>query len=90
MLLNGINHVATLTGDTDRFHAFYREVFEADVLADMKEAPEGEGVRLSFVDLRDARRPRYHHVLLVEPVRGDDGSIRADPVSIHAGGIGWE
>jgi len=47
------------------------------------------GVRLSFVDLRDPRRPRYHHVLLVEPVRGDDGSVRADPVRIHAGGIGW-
>ena len=27
MLLNGINHVAVLTGDTDRLVAFYREVF---------------------------------------------------------------
>ena len=29
MLLSGINHVALLTGDTDRLVSFYREVFEA-------------------------------------------------------------
>jgi catechol 2,3-dioxygenase-like lactoylglutathione lyase family enzyme len=31
MLLNGLNHVAILTNDTDRLHAFYREVFEATI-----------------------------------------------------------
>jgi catechol 2,3-dioxygenase-like lactoylglutathione lyase family enzyme len=51
MLLNGINHVATLTSDTDRLHAFYRDVFEAQVVSDMSEAPEGAGVRLSIVDI---------------------------------------
>ncbi len=51
MLLKGINHVATLTSDTERLHAFYREVFEAEILADMKEAPEGPGVRLSIVGI---------------------------------------
>ena len=40
MLLHGINHVATLTADTERLHAFYGEVFEAEVVADMNEAPE--------------------------------------------------
>jgi catechol 2,3-dioxygenase-like lactoylglutathione lyase family enzyme len=49
--LDGINHVATITSDTDRLHAFYREVFDAAVIADMKNAPEGPGVRLSFVDI---------------------------------------
>lgn len=29
MLLSGLNHVAVLTGDTDRLLAFYREVFDA-------------------------------------------------------------
>ncbi len=29
MLLTGINHVAVLSGDTDRFVEFYRSVFEA-------------------------------------------------------------
>jgi catechol 2,3-dioxygenase-like lactoylglutathione lyase family enzyme len=31
MLLNGVNHVAIVTKDTDRLVAFYRAVFEADV-----------------------------------------------------------
>jgi catechol 2,3-dioxygenase-like lactoylglutathione lyase family enzyme len=53
MLLNGINHVATLTSDTERLHAFYREVFDAEVRGEMSEAPEGDGLRLSFIDLGD-------------------------------------
>ena len=31
MLLNGVNHVATLTHDTGRLAAFYREVFDAEI-----------------------------------------------------------
>lgn len=50
MLLNGFNHVAILTNDTDRLHAFYREVFDATV-RDLPVAPEGPGVRLSFIDI---------------------------------------
>jgi hypothetical protein len=46
------------------------------------------GARLSIVDLRDARHPRYHHVLLVTP-RATDGSVEFDPVPVHAGGIAW-
>ena len=42
------------------------------------------GARISVVDLRDERRPRYHHVLLVAPRRGG-----YDPVVVHAGGIVW-
>jgi hypothetical protein len=50
------------------------------------------GARLSFVDFRDPRRPRYHHVLLVTPVRqgSDAGSpVTLEPVTVHAGGIVW-
>lgn len=47
---------------------------------------ESQGARITVVDRRDRRRPRYHHVLLVEPYR--DGSvIRMRPVDIHAGGL---
>jgi len=46
--LNGVNHVAILTSDSERLHAFYREVFDATVSRD---ASEGEGTRLSFVDI---------------------------------------
>jgi len=37
MLLNGVNHVALLTHDTDRLVAFYREVFDAEVGAHLEE-----------------------------------------------------
>ncbi len=45
----------------------------------------GVATRLSFVRLTPGRRPRYQHVLLVEP--GADGELV--PVNIHAGGIAW-
>jgi hypothetical protein len=45
-----------------------------------------QGARITVVDRRDRRRPRYHHVLLVEPWR-DGSAIRMRPVSIHAGGL---
>ena len=47
MLLGGFNHVALMTKDTDRLHAFYREVFDATVFHDFR---EGE-LRLSLVDV---------------------------------------
>jgi catechol 2,3-dioxygenase-like lactoylglutathione lyase family enzyme len=48
MLLNGINHIAIITNDSDRLHAFYADVFDAPVMRDISESP---GVRLSFVDV---------------------------------------
>ena len=48
MLLDGVNHVAILTSDTDRLHAFYQEVFDATIGADQEMGPGG---RLSFVHI---------------------------------------
>jgi catechol 2,3-dioxygenase-like lactoylglutathione lyase family enzyme len=48
MLLDGVNHVAVLTKDTDRLHAFYRDMFDATISHD--ERPE-DGMRLSFIDV---------------------------------------
>lgn len=48
MLLNGINHVAILTSDTERLTAFYREVFEATV---RHQTGDGEGFRLTLIDV---------------------------------------
>ena len=45
MLLNGVNHVAIVTNDTDRLVAFYREVFEAEVAG--RQGFEGFG--LTFI-----------------------------------------
>ncbi len=53
MLLNGVNHVAIITNDMARLHAFYREVFDAPVSAAV---PEREGVTLSFVDIGPTAR----------------------------------
>lgn len=52
MLLDGVNHVAILTNDSDRLHAFYREVFDAKVSHQMEAAP---GMRLSFIDIGPGR-----------------------------------
>jgi len=41
MLLNGFNHVAILTADTERFVDFYREVFGAEVLGSQRMGDEG-------------------------------------------------
>lgn len=46
MLLNGFNHVAVLTHDTDRLLSFYREMFDAEA----NEAEQaGPGLRLTFI-----------------------------------------
>ena len=43
----GPHHLATLTGDMDRLIGFYEQVFDARVVADMRE----EGLRHAFTDL---------------------------------------
>ena len=49
MLTNGYNHVATLTKDSGRLHAFYVDVFDATVRTDG--GPTDGPVRLSFIDV---------------------------------------
>lgn len=48
VLLDGFNHVAVLTADTDRFVAFYRDVFEATVDGEVQ---PGDGMRLTIVSV---------------------------------------
>jgi catechol 2,3-dioxygenase-like lactoylglutathione lyase family enzyme len=87
MLLDGINHVAVLTNDTDRLHAFYAEVFDATVSYD--ESPE-PGLRLSFIDVGP------HTELNVFQVEGNAeaqrqvpmfGRGRLDHVGLHAASL---
>jgi catechol 2,3-dioxygenase-like lactoylglutathione lyase family enzyme len=47
MLLDGLNHVAVLTSDSDRLHAFYSEVFEATVAHDFRDGD----LRFSIVSI---------------------------------------
>jgi catechol 2,3-dioxygenase-like lactoylglutathione lyase family enzyme len=71
MLLDGVNHVAILTNDTDRLHAFYRDVFEATIGSDI--APE-PGMRLSFIDIGPGRE------LNVFQFDGNDEAARQTPM----------
>ena len=53
MLLKGLNHVAFLTNDASRLVAFYREVFDAELLRDGSEFPDGQGPRLTIIKIGD-------------------------------------
>lgn len=46
-----------------------------------------KGVRVSVVDIDDPAKPRYRHILLVEPIDGDPVSFK--PIPVHAGGLAW-
>ena len=48
-----------------------------------------KGSRITFVDITDPNRPRYRHVLLVQPVRRRDGRVGVVPLRAHAGGLVW-
>ena len=71
MLLNGVNHVAILTNDSDRLHAFYREVFDATVSNNFA---AGEDVRLSMIDIGPA------HELNVFQIEGNSEAQRQTPM----------
>jgi catechol 2,3-dioxygenase-like lactoylglutathione lyase family enzyme len=49
MLLDGFNHVAVLTSDTERLQAFYTEVFDATVLRDGPETADDADVRMTVI-----------------------------------------
>jgi hypothetical protein len=52
VLLDGINHVAVLTGDTDRLSRFYTEVFDTPPARTIEHQP---GFKLSLIDIGDGR-----------------------------------
>jgi catechol 2,3-dioxygenase-like lactoylglutathione lyase family enzyme len=59
-----------LTSDTDRLHAFYREVFDAEVFGDLSPEP---GFRLSFVRVGPVA------MLNVFEIEGNDEAERQTP-----------
>jgi catechol 2,3-dioxygenase-like lactoylglutathione lyase family enzyme len=71
VLLDGVNHVAILTKDTDGLHAFFREVFDAEVAKDDVEMP---GFRMSIVDIGPGRE------LNVFEIDGNDEADRQAPM----------
>lgn len=71
MLLDGINHVAVLTSDTDRLVAFYREVFDATTDGEMR---EGDGFRLTLISVGS------HAELNVFEIEGNEEALRQTPM----------
>jgi catechol 2,3-dioxygenase-like lactoylglutathione lyase family enzyme len=71
VLLNGFNHVAILTADTERFVAFYRDVFDAEVVGEQRMGDEGV---LTFVRVGQAAE-----INLFE-VRGNTEAARQTPM----------
>ncbi|MCE6998663.1 hypothetical protein LZG04_28270 [Saccharothrix sp. S26] len=45
-----------------------------------------KGVRVSVLNTETGK---YKHILLVEPVSGDNGEVSYQPVQLHAGGMVW-
>src|SRR5919199_5059189 len=50
-LLDGVNHIAVLTKDMDRFIRFYQEVFDARVTADNPRHQGREGERMVIMSI---------------------------------------
>jgi catechol 2,3-dioxygenase-like lactoylglutathione lyase family enzyme len=51
MLLDGFNHVAVLTNDTERLQRFSTEVFDAEIVRDGPETPEQTDVRMTVIHI---------------------------------------
>ena len=71
MLLDGINHVAVLTSDTDRLLEFYGDVFGATVDGEMR---DGADLRLTLVKVGP------HSELNVFEMAGNDEATRQVPM----------
>ena len=74
MLVDGFNHVAILTNDTERLHGFYEDVFDATVLRDGPETPESATVRLSIINVGP------HSELNVFEIVGNEEANRQVPM----------
>src|SRR5664279_4822582 len=94
MLTDGFNHVAILTKDSERLHAFYLEVFDAPVRPDDPVGPPDaptSGFRLSIIDVGP------HSELNVFEIDGNAeadhqvpmfGRGRIDHLALQAGSLG--
>lgn len=71
VLLDGVNHVAILTQDTDRLSRFYSDVFDAPPARTIEQQP---GFKLSLIDIGDGRE------LNVFEIEGNDEASRQTPM----------
>ena len=71
MLLDGVNHVAVLTRDTQRLSRFYTDVFDAPPARTIEQQP---GFKLSLIDIGIGRE------LNVFEIDGNDEADRQTPM----------
>ena len=71
MLLDGVNHVAVLTQDTERLSRFYADVFDAPSARTIEQQA---GFKLSLIDIGDGRE------LNVFEIDGNGESQRQTPM----------
>jgi catechol 2,3-dioxygenase-like lactoylglutathione lyase family enzyme len=71
VLLDGVNHVAVLTRDTERLSRFYTEIFDAPAARVIEQQP---GFKLSLIDIGDGRE------LNVFEIDGNDEADRQSPM----------
>ena len=71
MLLDGVNHVAVLTRDTEHLSRFYTDVFEAPPARTIEQQA---GFKLSLIDIGDGRE------LNVFEIAGNDEAQRQTPM----------
>ena len=86
MLLDGLNHVAVLTGDTDRMHAFYTEVFDATVARDERL----EGLRFSIIYIGPHTELNVFELPAGRPAQPQApmfGRGRLDHIGLHAASL---
>lgn len=87
MLLDGFNHVAILTEDTERFVTFYREVFDAKVIGAQRMGDEGV---LTFVEIGPGREINLFEVKGNAEARRQTpmfGRGRIDHLGFHAASL---
>lgn len=71
VLLDGVNHVAVLTQDTERLSRFYTAVFDAPAARTIE---QHEGFKLSLIDIGDGRE------LNVFEIDGNSAADRQTPM----------
>ena len=86
MLLDGLNHVAVITPDTDRLHAFYGEVFDAVVAHDNRQ----EQLRFSVVHVGPHTEFNVFELYGDAPAQPQTpmfGRGRLDPIGLQAASL---
>jgi catechol 2,3-dioxygenase-like lactoylglutathione lyase family enzyme len=84
VLLDGVNHVAVLTHDTERLSRFYTQIFDAPPARTIEQQP---GFKLSLIDIGDGRELNVFEIdgnAEVDRQRPMFGRGRLDHVGLQA------